>query len=49
MTHHPAVDHSTQGLAYSEFGYNEHPVTTRRFFSCEDNSVIDFNAKKVQL
>ena len=40
---------TTLGPAYSEFGYDEHPVTTRRFFSCEDISVIDFNVKKVQL
>ena len=31
----------TLGLAYNEFGYNEHPRTTSRFFSCMEIPSID--------
>ena len=38
---------TTMGTACSEFGYNEYPVTTSRFFSCGDSSVIDTNIKEI--
>ena len=39
----------TLGPAYSEVGYDEHPVTTSRFFSCVDIYVIDTNVKEARL
>ena len=39
----------TLGPAYSEFGYDENPLTKSRFFSCVDIYVSDTNVKEVRL
>ena len=40
---------STMGPAYNEFGYNEHPAITSRFFSRKRKPLIDINVWKVYI
>ena len=40
---------STMGPACNEFGYNEHPAITSRFFSRKRKPLIDINVWKVYI